>query len=104
MRHISLIGNENDILIRFIVTWKIPLPLLAPEGSEADVLMGKLPLCLDPVEMIYLIGTRMGRATWSRQPPTRRIGRQRIGRFRGNRNDLFVKEMKWVLTSQFILE
>lgn len=28
MRHISLVGNENYILIRFFVTWKIPLPSL----------------------------------------------------------------------------
>lgn len=43
MRHISLVGNENYILIRFFVTWKIPLRCLTLQGSFWGALMGRLP-------------------------------------------------------------
>lgn len=48
MRHISLVGNENYILIRFFVTWKIPLPSLTLQGSFWDALMGRVPLSPGP--------------------------------------------------------
>lgn len=44
MRHSSLVGNENYILIRFFATWKIPLPCLTLQGPFRGVLMGRLPL------------------------------------------------------------
>lgn len=37
MRHIFFVGNENYILIRFFVTWKIPLPSLTLRGTYGEI-------------------------------------------------------------------
>lgn len=60
MRHSSLVGNENYILIRFFATWKIPLPCLTLQGPFWGVLTGRLPLRLHLGDIIYLISAHEG--------------------------------------------
>lgn len=93
MRHISLVGNENYILIRFFVTWKIPLPCLTLQGPFWGMLIRRLPFSPCLGDIIYLISAHVG---WHMVQTAKENGW-----WWGSPTDLLFKETKCILTSRF---